>query len=226
MSGAHPKFDFDTVFSADGEVLRAGNRIKRMMTTEEVEVVRQQAFEEGQATETARAAQVQADALKAVASQMQLILTRLQTESETLREQAAVMAVTSAKKIAGAAISAHAAEAVSDFCGKVMQDLRGEPRFNVHCAEAFAGPVAEALEKTASDCGFEGAVIVRADAELSGADCRLEWGSGGVAFSREEIEARIETLVSDWLAAPDEDDRPADDAPEAETAPDAQAATG
>lgn len=223
MTHSLPKFDFDRVFSADGEVLRDGERVKQLLTTTEVEQVRQQAYSEGENSETAKAAAVQADAVRAVASQMQLILARLQTESETLREESAQMALAAAKKLAGAAIAAHACDAIAGFCTSVMKDLRGEPRFNVHCAEAIAGPVAELLEKTAADAGFEGAVIVRANPDMTGADCRLEWGSGSIERSQEDIEARIDTLIADWLAAPDDDDTATDCAPDADGA---QAATG
>jgi len=222
MTQPLPKFDFDRVFSADGEVLRDGQRVKQMLTAAEVEDVRQQAFADGESSETAKAAAIQADAVRAVASQMQLILARLETESETLRAQSAQLALITAKKLAGAAIASNASDAIADFCASVMKDLRGEPRFNVHCAEAIAGPVAEILEKTATEAGFEGAVIVRANPDITGADCRLEWGTGSVERSQADIEARIEALITDWLAAPEDNAAP-DDASDTDGA---QAATG
>lgn len=222
MTQPLPKFDFDRVFSADGEVLRDGQRVKQMLTAAEVEDVRQQAFADGESSETAKAAAIQADAVRAVASQMQLILARLENESETLRAQSAQLALITAKKLAGAAIASNASDAIADFCASVMKDLRGEPRFNVHCAEAIAGPVAEILEKTATEAGFEGAVIVRANPDITGADCRLEWGTGSVERSQADIEARIEALIADWLAAPEDNAAP-DDASDTDGA---QAATG
>ncbi len=222
MTQPLPKFDFDRVFSANGEVLRDGERVKQILTAAEVEQVRLQAFAEGENSETAKAAAIQADAVRAVASQMQLILARLQAESEALRSDSAKLALTAAKKLAGAAIAANARDAVAEICTRVMKDLRGEPRFNVHCAEALAGPVAELLEKTAAEAGFESAVIVRANPDMTGADCRLEWGSGSVERSQEDLETRIDALIADWLAAP-EDDTATDSAAGVDGA---QAATG
>lgn len=222
MTRTLPKFGFDRVFSADGEVLRDGERIKQFLTVAEVEQARQKAYAEGENSEIAKAAAVQADAVRAVASQMQLILARLETESEALREDSARLAIAAARKLAGAAIAANAADAIAEFCTGVMTDLRGEPRFNVHCAETIAGDVAELLEKTAVEAGFEGAVIVRANPDMTGADCRLEWGSGSVERTQDDIEARLEALIADWLAAP-EDDTATDSAPDADGA---QAATG
>jgi len=208
MTEPLPKFDFDRVFSADGEVLRDGERVKQLLTAGEVEQVRQQAFEDGENSETSKAANVQADAVRAVASQMQLILARLETESETLRQQSAQLALITAKKLAGAAIAANGRDTIAEFCRSVMTDLRGEPRFNVHCAEEVAGPVAEVLESTAAEAGFEGAVVVRANLDMTGADCRLEWGSGSVERSQNDIEVKIDALIADWLTAPEENAEP------------------
>jgi flagellar assembly protein FliH len=203
MTTALPKFDFQTVFSASGDVLRDGRRVKQILTAEEVEQERQEAYAEGEASETSKAAAIQADAVRAIASQMQLILARLASESDALRQQSAHLALAAARKLAGTALENFAADAVAGFCESVLKDLRGEPKFNVHCAEAIAGPVAEILEKVASDAGFEGAVIVRADAEMIGADCRLDWASGSVERTQADIEKRIELLIADWLGAPD-----------------------
>ncbi|GJL96426.1 MAG: protein FlbE [Hyphobacterium sp.] len=203
MTTALPKFDFQTVFSADGDVLRDGRRVKQVLTAEEVEQERQQAYAEGEASETSKAAAIQADAVRAIASQMQLILARLAGESDALRQQSATLALGAARKLAGSALDNFAADAVTGFCEGVLKDLRGEPKFNVHCAEAIAGPVAEILENISSDAGFEGAIFVRANADMVGADCRLEWASGSVERTQADIESRIESLIADWLTAPD-----------------------
>lgn len=218
MSQNAEKFDFDTVFSADGEVLRDGNRVKRMLTPEEVEGIRQRAFQEGTESETAKAAQAQAEALRAIASQMQLILAHLSAESDQLREQSASLALITAKKLAGAALSADADKAVIEFCTSVMQDLRGAPHFSVKCPEAIAGEVSAALEQIASEAGFAGSVTVRAAPDMTGADCRLDWGQGGVERTFEEIEARVDGLIADWLAAPEENPEPGPATPETEPA--------
>ena len=212
------KFDFDTVFSKDGEVLRDGQNIKRILTVEEVEAAKQAAFNEGQNGEVAVAAQQQAAAIQAVASQMQLILARLQTESDMLRREAATLALVTARKIAGAALDQNAIGSVSGFVESLMSDLRGAPTFRVRCAEAIAGDVAQALEQTAIDTGFEGAIDVRADANMQGADCRLEWATGEIERNQADIEARVDALVEAWLAAPAEalPDAPEDDDPGAE----------
>ncbi|WP_421787782.1 hypothetical protein [Hyphobacterium sp.] len=219
MSDPVRKFDFGTVFSADGEVLRDGDTVRRVLTAEEVEKAKKQAFEEGQSSSVAQAAGQQAEAVRAVASQMQMILSRLHSESEALRRDAATTALVAAQKIAGTALERNTVHSVVEFARSIMADLRGEPVFRVRCAEAIAGEVSTVLEQAASETGFDGGIDVRADTEMSGADCRLEWASGQIDRSRADIEARIETLVAEWLAGPAEDpsaDAPADDSPDAD----------
>lgn len=193
------KFAFTTVFSESGEVLRDGDRVRRILTEEEVAVVKQQAFEDGQATEIARAAQTQADAERAIASQMQLIFARLHSESEALRADAAQLALAAAKKIAGAALKQYAAETVAELAAEMMSDLRGEPRLSVHCAPEIEEGLAERLNELAAQNGFDGGIIVRGEAGLAGADCRLEWRRGSVARASDEIEARLAELTTKWL---------------------------
>ena len=79
------KFDFDTEFDRNGEILREGESYKRFFTQDDVDAARMWGVEEGREMEEGRCA----DALQAIASQMQLILSRLANESEALRHEAA-----------------------------------------------------------------------------------------------------------------------------------------
>ena len=207
------KFAFTTVFSESGEVLRDGDRIRRMLTEDEVAEAKKIAFTEGESSQVARAAQTEADAMRAIASQMQLILTRLHGESETLREDAAKLAIAAASKIAGAALDQFSVETVASLTSEAMGELRGEPRLSVHCAPELETPLSEKLADIAEQCGFDGAVMVRGEAGLTGADCRLEWRRGSISRSHEEIAERLDALVMKWLErGPEESAAPDDDA--------------
>lgn len=204
------KFAFSTVFSESGEVLRDGDRIRRILTEAEAEEAKKAAFAEGEASQVARAAQTEADALRAVASQMQLILSRLHGESEALRADSAKLAVAAARKIAGAALEQYGAETVASLAAEAMSELRGEPRLSVHCAPDLEAPLSEKLAEVAKQTGFEGAIVVRGESGLTGADCRLEWRRGSISQSSEEIGARLETLVAKWLDQAPQDDADTD----------------
>ena len=197
------KFDFDTEFDRNGEILREGESYKRFFTQDDVDAARMWGVEEGREMEEGRCA----DALQAIASQMQLILSRLTHESEALRHEAAGLAVAAARKIAGEALSAYPLETIDSLARETVEDLRSEPRLSVRCAAELVEDLSDRLEATARDAGFEGAISVRGDAGMRGADVRMEWGAGAVQRSAEEIEARLNDVVARWLAAgPGEDD--------------------
>lgn len=214
MADPAQKFSFDTVFSADGEVLRDGKGVKRILTLEEAEAMKREGFEEGQASETARAAQAEAEALRAIAAQMQLIMARLHGESEALKSDAAALAMAAARKIAGEAIGNYGEDTVAALAGEVMKDLRSEPRLSVVCAPPLAAGLSVKLEETAAKLGFEGMTLVRGEDGMTGADCRLEWTQGAIGRSGSEIEARIEDLVTRWLRVGAEDAEEAAPEPE------------
>ena len=111
---------------------------------------------------------------------------------------------------------------VESLVREAVYDLRSEPRFSVRCAPELAEMISEQLEQTARDCGFDGAVQVRGEAGMNGADVRLEWGNGAIQRSTADIEARLEDIVQRWLASPPEE--AAQPAAEGGAAPGASAA--
>ncbi len=195
------KFHFDTEFDHNGEVLREGESYKRFFTQDDVDAARMWGVEEGREMEEGRCAQ----SLQAIASQMQLILSRLATESETLRNEAVTLAMTAAKKIAGQALDHHAADTIEEVVREAVFDLRSEPRFTVRCSEELIEMLGERLEQTARDMGFDGAVSVRGEAGMKGADVRLEWGNGAIQRTTQDIEGRLDDIVARWLTSPAED---------------------
>jgi len=189
------KFDFDTEFDENGEILREGESYKRFFTQDDVDAARMWGVEEGREEEEGRCAQ----ALLSISSQIQLIMARLDQESEALRQEAAMLALASARKIGGAALDVYPVETINELAAEALVDLRSEPRFSVRCKPELLDDLSTRLEKTARDSGFEGAIMVRGDEELSGADVRMEWGSGAIQRSTEEIDARLQGIITRWL---------------------------
>ncbi len=203
------KFDFDTEFDQDGQILREGESFKRFFTQDDVDAARMWGVEEGREMEEGRCAQ----SLQAIASQMQLILARLAHESDALRQEAASLAMAAARKIAGEALAAYPIDTIEQVALEAVQDLRSEPRLSVRCNPELVEALAERLEKTARDAGFDGAIMVRGDDGLANADVRLEWGAGAIQRSAEEIETRLNDVVARWLASPPSDEENRSDAP-------------
>lgn len=196
------KFDFDTEFDHDGQILRDGESYKRFFTQDDVDAARMWGVEEGRELEEGRCAQ----SLQAIASQMQLILSRLAHESASLRAGAAHLAIAAASRIAGEALKSYPMETIEQLAAEAIQDLRDQPRFSVRCDPAIVEDLAGRLETMARDQGYDGAIMVRGSAELRSADVRLEWGTGAIERSAAEIETRLDEIVARWLAAAPEEE--------------------
>lgn len=199
------KFDFDTEFDHDGQILRDGESYKRFFTQDDIDSARMWGVEEGRELEEGRCA----DSLQTIGAQMQIILSRLADESASLRASATELALAAARKIAGEALNAFPIDTIEQLAAEAVQDLRDEPRLSVRCAPDLVEDLAERLERTARELGFEGAIRVRGNAEMSGADVRLEWATGAIERSAAEIDARLGEIVARWLAAASEEDESA-----------------
>lgn len=221
MSDAFKPFAFDREFAADGTVLRDGEKIRKVLTEDEAQAMADAAAREARNGEEAEAAKAAADALRQVTAKLQALHARLDHESGALREDAARLALVAARAIAGAALEKYGEETIEACLTEALADLRAEPRIAVRVAPHLADTVAERLYAFADAEGLEGAVVVRADEDVSSGDCVLEWRAGAIERTASEIEARITETVRKWLADP----QPAsgEDAP-AEQKSDGQAA--
>lgn len=204
MSQAYKPFAFDRVFAEDGTVLRDGESVKRMLTLEEAETRARAAADEARQSEDAQASREAAEALKQLTGRMQAVLSRMDAESAAIREDAARLAAAAAARIAGKALEQYGEETIADCVREALADLRAEPRITVRVAPHLADPVADRLQDVADKMGFEGAVVVRADEEVVGGDCVLEWRAGVIERTAADIETRIGEAVEKWLARPTE----------------------
>ncbi len=214
MTGHHKPFAFDRVFAPDGTVLRDGDQVKRMLTEAEAAEREAAAADAARRSEEAESAKAAADALRQLAGRMQAVIARMDGESEQMRADAARLAVTAAKVIAGKALEHYAEDTIEACAKEALEDLRAEPRLAVRVAPHLADPIAERLYAAAEKSGFDGAVVVRADEEVSTGDVVLEWRAGAIERTAAQIETRISEAVEKWLARPEdaaEPDAPADD---------------
>jgi len=203
MSDTFKPFAFDREFAADGTVLRDGDKIKKVLTEAEAKAMADAAAAEARQDEEADAARATAEALKQVTAKLQALHARLDQESEALRQDAARLALAAARAIAGAALEQYGEETIEACLTDALSDLRAEPRIAVRVAPHLADIVAERLYAFADQEGLDGAVVVRADDEVSAGDCVLEWRAGAIERTANEIEARIAETVRKWLADPD-----------------------
>ncbi|MCH8488657.1 MAG: hypothetical protein LAT81_01840 [Oceanicaulis sp.] len=208
MTTSFKRFAFDREYAADGTVLRDGERVRRIFTEDEA-----RAMADAAASQAATAdAQKATDTLRQISGRMQAVLARMDAESEAMRADAVRLALAAARTIAGAALDRYGADTVEACAREALAELRAEPRLAVRVAPDLVEEIADRLDSEAARLGFEGAVVVRADEDVSGGDVVLEWRAGAVERTAADIEARLEDTARKWLAAPAGDSGASSDA--------------
>ncbi len=202
MSDAFKPFAFDREFAADGTVLRDGEKIKKVLTEEEARALADAAAQEARKSEEAEAANAAAEALRQVAGKLQACTPGWTRRAKPCARTRRGWRWRPRARSPGAALEQYGVETIEACVTEALADLRAEPRIAVRVAPHLADPVAERLYAFAEAEGLEGAVVVRADEDVSVGDCVIEWRAGAIERSGSEIEARIAEAVGKWLVDP------------------------
>jgi flagellar assembly protein FliH len=198
-TAALERFSFDTVFDDGGQAYQPP-RPKRAFTADEVEVIRQAAFAEGQASAVSRAEESAAAALHEVAGLARAAMDALAGVAHDHRTASAELAMACARKIADAALDlAPEAPAVAALQA-LARELEACPRLIVHASPEDAPRLAAALEQAATQAGYSGAIVLRPDEGRRRAAFILDWGDGRAAFDPEEAAARVGAALETALA--------------------------
>lgn len=197
MSGAR-KFAFDTEFAPDGAIL---SDAPKRLSPEEIAAECTAAYERGKHDAEAQAQRQSAAALEALANAASAILTRLDTESRAMREDAARVAMAAARKISGAALDGFGAERAISAIEAAMESLRHNPRLLVKLAPEAAETLKPRIAEMCETHGYAGAILVRAEPGLRAGEVIIDWSDGVVSSSPQDIAARIDDLIDAALAA-------------------------
>ena len=195
------KFAFDTEFAADGEVLREGVALPKRMSAEEIAAERAAGYEQGKHDAMVQAERQAAAALEVIADAASAILTRLDTESRAMRDDAAHIASAAARKIAGAALDTFGAERAAAAIEAAMDTLRHQPRLLVKLSPEAAVVLKPRIEKMCETHAYAGAVLVREVEGLGAGQVSIDWSDGVVSTDPVEVSTRIETMIELALAS-------------------------
>ncbi|GIK50223.1 MAG: hypothetical protein KJZ75_15975 [Hyphomonadaceae bacterium] len=193
------RYAFDTEFAPDGAIVSAA---PRPLTPEEVEAERQAAYRKGAQDALAQAERDTAAALQALADAASAVVTRLDAESKSMREEAARVAMAAARKIAGAALDAYGQERAAAAVEAAMDALRHQPRLVVRISSEAAETLKPRIEEMVATHAYAGAVLVRPQPGFAKGDVVIDWSDGVISMKPDDAAARIETLIEAALAAP------------------------
>jgi flagellar assembly protein FliH len=206
MSTAN-KYTFDVEFRPGGD--RASNaaraRQKKAYTADEIDAISAAAREQGIKAGQVRAIEAQTQEVTKLTDILRSVAERANRANDDVREEAAMLALAAAKKIACAAVEALPADDVEDVLRHALHQALGEPRIVLHTSPKVAELLKPRLAEIAHEEGFEGRVVVAGEAALGHADCRIEWRGGGAERSVTAVEAAIADLIAHRFSRPSED---------------------
>ncbi|WP_422019963.1 FliH/SctL family protein [Pyruvatibacter mobilis] len=204
------RFSFDRDLAAGPDEKPKKQEEKKTFSEEQVEQIRAEAYAAG--SEAARAdeelelsRQIAAGA-NLVADQLGKLLENLRSERAHLREEAADIALTIARKLVPALMDTAPAAEIENVLVHAFALLRDEPRVVVHVTPDQLDLLEPRINEIASEHGFEGRLIVRVDEEIALGDVRIEWSKGHITRDTPALDSEIETIVRTYLSAPGTDD--------------------
>jgi flagellar assembly protein FliH len=220
---AYQKFMFDLDFGppqAKRQAPSAGEPEAAMMeepepdlpppptfTEEDLQVVREAAYEEGhrngmtEANETQQA--LLAASLERISNALAMLDAAQADANDANQRVAARVAMAVLKKVLPATCEEHAFEEIVRTVQECLPNVLDEPRIIVRVDSSLVDPLRERLEQSAIEHGFEGRVVVQTDARVPMGDCRVEWTDGGAERDQARLIADVEAAVNRALAEPD-----------------------
>ena len=201
------KFTFDTEFRGQSDVVSdaARARQRKTLTAEEIEALQAEAEMRGSQVAQVKAAEGLERAVAALTMSLRAALDQSRCEIEALRAEAALLALAAAKKIAPAALAALPAGDVENALREAMHQAIGEPRITLRAAPQVIAALEDKVSAIAHEEGYDGRVMLAADPQITGADCRIEWRGGGSERSEAAIEAALDALIRRRFSDPAQD---------------------
>jgi flagellar assembly protein FliH len=201
------KFTFDTEFKGQSDVVSdaARARQKKTLTADEIEALQAESEARGTQAAQVKAAESLERTVAALIVSLRTALDQSRGQIEALRAEAALLALAAAKKIAPAALAALPAGDVENALREAMHQAIGEPRITLRAAPQVIAALEDKVSAIAHEEGYDGRVMLAADPQINGADCRIEWRGGGSERSEAAIEAALDALIKRRFSDPAQD---------------------
>jgi flagellar assembly protein FliH len=191
------KFTFDTDFDGrdTGAPARAGAR-RVSYSADEIEALRHEASAQGRQAGEIVAQQAATAAITELTRTVRQAFQEIDADMETLRGEAAALAWSMARKLAGAALAQAPEAEVEETLRTALHHAIGEPRLALKTAPDMCEHMRAHAPEIAAETAFEGRLQISADPALSGADCRVEWHGGGLERSLAALETQLSDIVA------------------------------
>ena len=201
MDTPHRKFGFDTVFDDRGGVAYAPPRVKKHFTAEEVEAARAEGYQQGERSAVVQAEREAAQALADVAHAVQQAFSALSAVAHEHREGSAQLALACARKIADAALRYFPEAPIVAALESLAREVEAQPRIFVRVSPELEERTQQALENVATQIGYQGQIVARADGAMAPAAFTFDWGDGRATFDPQGAAERVADALEAAIAA-------------------------
>jgi flagellar assembly protein FliH len=197
----HSKYSFEPMFTKAGATPPGRANRRKVLTDDDLAAAHASGLEQGRHEELVKLESSMAELLGAIAQSMHQVQGQLADEIHSLRQDAAEVALTAARSIAGSALDAFGQEKAAEIVAQAVGQLRDIPRIIVRVPPQLAQAIEERLISSAREAGFSGEIAVRPDPDILMGDCVLDWGDGLIVHDRAAAFAAIEAATQKWIAS-------------------------
>jgi flagellar assembly protein FliH len=186
------KYEFAPLLPGGGGA--AAREDARTLGAAEIEALQAASFRAGEDSGRTAAeeslARREADALEAAAAALKALADGIAATRNGIEKSACALSHAVGKAIAGYALAHAPLEVIRPMVAEALDALYDQPHLVIEVHEAVVDRVRGEAEAIAAETGFAGRVRVRAGARAI-ADCRIDWGEGGLERRTDEIVREI-----------------------------------
>jgi flagellar assembly protein FliH len=158
-------------------------------------------FAEAEAEARADSSRLTAAALERIAAVFEHVDEALRAVEAKLEAEAIEVAVAVGRKLSAALIEREPFAEIAALTSECFRQLVAAPHVVVRVNDALYAATRDKLDDILRARGFEGRLVVLAEAEIAPGDCRIEWADGGLNRNRGAAEATIANAVNRYLTA-------------------------
>jgi flagellar assembly protein FliH len=142
-----------------------------------------------------------AAAFERISSGLDQLRGGLKKVEDRIEASAVEVALAVGRKLATELIAREPFAEVAALADQCLRELLSAPHIVVRVNAALLDTAKEKLAEIARARGFEGRVVVLAEADVAPGDCRIEWADGGLKRDSAATEAAIAEAVERYIAS-------------------------
>lgn len=140
------------------------------------------------------------DLCQSILAGVQNMVANYARDSQMITEKSLAVVLQSLKKLLPELYARHGVTEIESVIRQCLSIAHEMPKIQIRVSPAMAPTIESRLDALAAQSGFCGKLSVLADAAMSDADCRIEWGNGGLENISSQTWQQIEHLLSNAIS--------------------------